>query len=96
MIRPYTSLDIQEVFAPAGFISQSLTGFEVRPQQDEMASAILRALLDGRHLLIEAGTGVGKSFAYLIPTIELVCRTGSKALILAYMNAENAIDMVMI
>jgi len=44
MIRPYTSLDIQEAFAPTGFISRSLTGFEVRPQQVEMASAIQRAL----------------------------------------------------
>ena len=84
MVRPYTSLDIKEVFAPAGFISQSLTGFEVRPQQVEMASAIQRALMDGRHLAVEAGTGVGKSFAYLIPFIELVCRTGSKALISTY------------
>jgi len=84
MIRPYTSLDIKEAFAPAGFISRSLTGFEVRPQQVEMASAIQRALMDGRHLAVEAGTGVGKSFAYLIPFIELVCRTGSKALISTY------------
>jgi ATP-dependent DNA helicase DinG len=35
-------------------------------------------------LAVEAGTGVGKSFAYLIPTIEMVCRTGSKALISTY------------
>ena len=81
---PHTSLDIKEVFTPAGFISRSLTGFEVRPQQVEMAGAIQRVLLDGRHLAVEAGTGVGKSFAYLIPTIELVCRTGSKALISTY------------
>jgi ATP-dependent DNA helicase DinG len=84
MIRPYTSLDIQEAFAAGGFISQSLTGFEVRPQQVKMARAIQRAILDGRHLAVEAGTGVGKSFAYLIPTIELVCRAGSKALISTY------------
>ncbi len=84
MIRPYTSLDIQEAFTPAGFISRSLTGFEVRPQQVEMAGAIQRALLDGRHLAVEAGTGVGKSFAYLVPIIELVCRTGSKAVISTY------------
>ena len=81
---PHTSLDIKEVFTPAGFISRSLTGFEVRPQQVEMAGAIQRVILDGRHLAVEAGTGVGKSFAYLIPTIELVCRTGSKALISTY------------
>lgn len=80
----HTSLDIKEVFTPTGFISRALTGFEERPQQVEMAGAIQRVLLDGRHLAVEAGTGVGKSFAYLIPTIELVCRTGSKALISTY------------
>lgn len=84
MIRPDTSLDIQEVFARGGFISRSLTGFEVRPQQVEMARAIQRALLDGRHLAVEAGTGVGKSFAYLIPTIEIIRSAGSKALISTY------------
>jgi ATP-dependent DNA helicase DinG len=84
MIKPYTSLDIQEVFAPGGFISRSLTGFEVRPQQVEMAGAVQRALLDGRHLVVEAGTGVGKSFAYLVPIIETVRRTGSKAVISTY------------
>jgi ATP-dependent DNA helicase DinG len=77
-------LDIREAFAPAGLISQSLAGFEVRPQQVEMAGAIQRALLDCRHLAVEAGTGVGKSFAYLVPAIEYVGRTGNKALISTY------------
>ena len=84
MIRAYTYLDIEEAFSPAGFISQSLPGFEARPQQVEMADAIAAALRDGRHLAIEAGTGVGKSFAYLVPAIEYVCRTGDKALISTY------------
>ncbi|MCP4256492.1 MAG: DEAD/DEAH box helicase [Planctomycetes bacterium] len=84
MIRPYTYLDIEEAFAPAGFISQSLAEFEARPQQVEMARAIAGAFKDGRHLAIEAGTGVGKSFAYLVPIIEDVCRTGNKALISTY------------
>jgi len=84
MIRPNTYLDIREAFAPAGCISQSLAGFEVRPEQVEMAGAIQRAILDCRHLAVEAGTGVGKSFAYLIPAIEYVCRTGEKAVISTY------------
>ncbi len=84
MIRPNTYLDIREAFAPAGCISQSLTGFEVRPQQVEMAGAIGTALVDCRHLAVEAGTGVGKSFAYLVPAIEYVDRTGNKALISTY------------
>ena len=84
MIRPNTYLDIREAFAPAGCISQSLTGFEVRPEQVEMAGAIGTALVDCRHLAVEAGTGVGKSFAYLVPAIEYVGRTGNKALISTY------------
>ena len=84
MIRPYTNIDVKEAFGPSGFISQSLAGFEARPQQVEMAGSIERALLDGRHLAVEAGTGVGKSFAYLVPIIEYVCRTSDKALISTY------------
>ena len=84
MIRPDTYLDIREAFAPDGCISQSLAGFEVRPEQVEMAGAIAAALADGRHLAVEAGTGVGKSFAYLVPAIEYVSRTGNKALISTY------------
>jgi ATP-dependent DNA helicase DinG len=56
----------------------------VRPEQVEMAGAIQRAILDCRHLAVEAGTGVGKSFAYLVPAIEYVGRTGNKALISTY------------
>ncbi len=43
--------------------------FEVRPQQREMARAVAEALTAGRHLAVEAGTGVGKSFAYLVPIL---------------------------
>lgn len=47
-------------------------GFESRPQQVEMAGAVAGAIDRGRKLLVEAGTGVGKSFAYLVPAIETV------------------------
>ena len=73
--------DIQEVLAPGGLVSQFLTGFEERPQQIQMACAIQQALASGRHLAVEAGTGVGKSFAYLVPAIELVCRGAGQVLI---------------
>jgi len=73
--------DIQEVLAPGGLISQSFADFEDRPQQVQMACAIRQALLDGRHLVVEAGTGVGKSFAYLVPAIELVCRGAGQVLV---------------
>ncbi len=81
MIRANTSLDIREIFAPGGFIAQSFTGFESRPQQLEMASAVKRALEGGRCLVVEAGTGVGKSFAYLVPAIEQIYKRTGKVLI---------------
>jgi len=65
--------ELQKIFAPQGLLSQSLRGFEKRPEQVEMALAVARALLQGKHLAVEAGTGVGKSFAYLIPAVKLVC-----------------------
>ena len=77
MIKANTGLDIEAVFGRGGVISQSFGGFEERPQQVQMARAVQKAFADGRHLAIEAGTGVGKSFAYLIPAIELVYRNAS-------------------
>jgi ATP-dependent DNA helicase DinG len=51
-------------------LAQRLRGFEARPQQQEMCAAIRGAFAAGTHLAVEAGTGVGKTFAYLVPAIE--------------------------
>jgi ATP-dependent DNA helicase DinG len=59
-----------EVLGPGGPIARKLTGYEHRPQQLAMAQAVEEALAAGRHLVVEAGTGVGKSFAYLLPAID--------------------------
>jgi ATP-dependent DNA helicase DinG len=75
------SVDIQDVLAPGGLICKSLTGFEERPEQARMAVAVQEALAKGRHLAVEAGTGVGKSFAYLIPAIDLVAQGAGRILI---------------
>jgi len=74
-------LDVQEVLSPGGYVAQNLAGFEQRPQQVEMACAIKEAFASGRHLVTEAGTGIGKSFAYLIPAIELIWRRAGKVLV---------------
>ncbi|MHC4259965.1 MAG: ATP-dependent DNA helicase, partial [Planctomycetota bacterium] len=74
-------MDVREMLAPGGLVAQSFRGFEERPEQVQMACAVRQALLDGRHLAVEAGTGVGKSFAYLIPAIELACGREDKVLI---------------
>ncbi len=57
---------------PAGRIAERMPQFELRPQQREMADAVARAFEQGRHLAVEAGTGVGKSFAYLLPALERI------------------------
>jgi len=81
MIRDNTRLDTKEVFGAEGFLSQSFSGFEERPQQLQMASAVQQGLSNRRHLVVEAGTGVGKSFAYLVPAIEIACGKNYKVLI---------------
>src|SRR6267378_1952843 len=59
---------VEEIFSPTGILSRS-KNFEFRPQQQQMAIAVARTLEKGEHLAVEAGTGVGKSLAYLIPAI---------------------------
>jgi len=81
MNKTYTGLNIQKVFAPDGEVSRSLANFEVRPEQIEMARAVQKAFLRGRHLAVEAGTGVGKSFAYLIPAVDLASNGMGRVLI---------------
>jgi len=60
---------VQDFFATTGPVAQRLSGFELRPQQQQMAAAVEQAFQRGTHLIAEAGTGVGKSFAYLVPAI---------------------------
>ena len=60
-------LDVRALLGPEGPIARRLEDFEVRPQQLELSLAVERALQHGRHLVAEAGTGTGKSFAYLLP-----------------------------
>lgn len=74
----------QELFAPGGALSRALDGFEARPGQVQMAQSIERGILEGMHTIVEAGTGVGKSLAYLIPAVrsgkKIVLSTGTIAL----------------
>lgn len=60
---------VDDILGPDGAVASRLAMFEQRPQQLQMAQAIDAAIADGRHLLVEAGTGVGKSFAYLVPAV---------------------------
>jgi ATP-dependent DNA helicase DinG len=71
---------VEEIFSPTGILSRS-KNFEFRPQQQEMAMAVARALQGQEHLAVEAGTGVGKSLAYLIPAILFAVAQKKKAVI---------------
>jgi ATP-dependent DNA helicase DinG len=71
---------VEGIFSPAGILSKS-KNFEYRPQQQEMAVAVARALSEGEHLVVEAGTGVGKSLAYLVPAILFAVTKGKKAVV---------------
>jgi ATP-dependent DNA helicase DinG len=75
---------IDDVFAPQGPVAGTLPGFEARPGQVQMAHLVERGFLEGMHTIVEAGTGVGKSLAYLIPALrsgkKIVLSTGTIAL----------------
>ncbi len=62
-------LDSTTILGQDGRVAQRLPQYEHRPEQLEMAAAVERAIAEESHLLVEAGTGVGKSFAYLVPAI---------------------------
>lgn len=63
------NLNTASVLGDDGAIARRLERYEARPEQLEMAAAVERAIATESHLLVEAGTGVGKSFAYLVPAI---------------------------
>ena len=75
---------LHEFFAPGGILARSPLPYEYRPGQLEMAKAVERALEERRHLIVEAGTGTGKTLAYLLPALRtgqrIIISTGTKAL----------------
>lgn len=72
--------EIAAAFSPGGLLSRS-PDFEFRAEQMEMAVAVARALEGRQSLVVEAGTGVGKSLAYLLPAARHALETGRKAII---------------
>jgi DNA polymerase III epsilon subunit family exonuclease len=70
-----------ELFGPGGRLTSVLPGYEYRAQQEEMAAAVTGALENGSYLLVEAGTGIGKSLAYLIPLVQKALKSGKRVLI---------------
>ena len=75
------SIDGASLLSETGPIARRLPGFETRPEQLEMAAAVEAAMERGEHLLVEAGTGVGKSFAYLLPAIRRVVERRERVIV---------------
>src|SRR6202044_1509802 len=72
---------LHDFFAPGGVLSRSPLPYEFRRGQLEMAQAVERALQDQRHLIVEAGTGTGKTLAYLLPALRMCAATGHRVII---------------
>ena len=79
---------MNEIFGPGGLIAQAHPEYEHRPGQIDMARAVMRAFEDKHHLIVEAGTGTGKTLAYLVPAVaaalggrgRVIISTGTKNL----------------
>jgi ATP-dependent DNA helicase DinG len=65
----------------SSLIARAVANYEPRPQQIAMAQAVADALANERHLVVEAGTGVGKSFAYLLPAIDRILSSGRRIVV---------------
>jgi len=79
-----TSISLHQFFGPGGVLSRTHPAYEFRRGQLQMAQAVEQALAERRHLIIEAGTGTGKTLAYLVPVIRsgkrVIISTGTKNL----------------
>src|SRR5213078_1911064 len=75
---------LERVFSPEGALAEAIPGYRERPQQLEMAQAIHEAIETQGVLVAEAGTGTGKTFAYLVPALlaggKVIVSTGTKTL----------------
>src|SRR5438128_7378835 len=72
---------MKTIFGPDGLISKTHPEYEHRPGQIQMAEAVLRAFEQKHHLIVEAGTGTGKTLAYLVPAIAAACGSGARVVI---------------
>ncbi len=75
---------MEEIFREEGFIAREFPNYEYRTQQIRMAKAIENCISEGRNLVVEAGTGTGKSFAYLVPLIDYINQTKERVVISTY------------
>src|ERR671932_1480386 len=72
---------MEEIFGPGGLIARAHPEYEYRPGQVQMAEAVLRAFEERRHLIVEAGTGTGKTLAYLVPAVAAAVSRGGRVVV---------------
>jgi ATP-dependent DNA helicase DinG len=84
----YATMNAVKIFGPSGTVAQAMhEAYEQRPQQLLMAQAVETALASKTHLIVEAGTGVGKSLAYLVPLVQWTRVEGCRAVVATYTKA---------
>ncbi len=79
--QPVDEEALAALLAPAGPAATVFPGYEYRPQQVDMLRAVTQALNRGEHLLVEAGTGTGKSLAYLLPAVQYAVQNGKRVVV---------------
>ena len=80
-ITPVDTAALAAAISPDGVFASTFPGYEHRPQQVAMLEAVAEAFNTPSHLLVEAGTGTGKSLAYLLPAIDFAVRNGRRVVI---------------
>ncbi len=78
---PWSVNALEELFLPGGFIAAQLPNYQTRTPQIKMLKAVAKVLEQQRHLVVEAGTGVGKSLAYLVPALAWAVSQGEKIIV---------------
>lgn len=79
--KPQPDEGLDRIFGPGGLVARFHERYEYREGQIKMADAIARAFADKKHLIVEAGTGTGKTLAYLVPAITESLRAGKRIII---------------
>ena len=79
--EPLATDSICRMFERTGAVGRNLPDYEERPEQVCMVEEVCEALNEGRHLMVEAGTGTGKSMAYLVPAIAWACQNEDKVIV---------------
>jgi ATP-dependent DNA helicase DinG len=87
------SLEVNDIFKQDGYFGKQFPHYEFRPGQLEMAEAVKDSFEKEEYLLVEAGTGIGKSFAYLIPAIQIAIEKKEKVVIST--NTKNLQEQLM-